>query len=163
VVWVSYRYSTKSEKKLETCHPDIQRVFSIVIERSAIDISVTFGARTLKEQKRLYAIGRTKPGNKVTNCDGVKHKSKHQVKEDGFSHAIDLSIYCSDSNFSATTRYDPLHLAYIAGVVDSVVKELYLEGEITHEFIWGGNWDNDGVIKYDQKMQDLCHWEIRKK
>jgi len=158
---MSYRYSTKSEQKLETCHPDIQRVFSIVIKRSAIDISVTYGVRSTKLQKKMYAQGRTKPGKIITNCDGVIKKSKHQAKEDGYSYAIDIDIYCGDRKYSSITRYDPLHLAYIAGVVDSVVHELYLEGEISHKFVWGGNWDSDGVIKYDQKMLDLCHWEIR--
>lgn len=158
-----YRFSNKSLQKLATTHIDIQKVFMEVIKESTIDITVVFGKRTLKEQKRLYAKGRTAPGNIITNCDGINKVSKHQELNTGEgAHAIDISIYCSDNKYSSQTRYDPLHLAYIAGVVDSVSKIMLKNGEISHEFIWGGNWDRDGVIKYDQRLQDLCHWEIRK-
>ena len=36
------------------------------------------GRRTVEQQQALYEIGRTKPGQKVTNCDGRKKKSNHQ-------------------------------------------------------------------------------------
>jgi len=49
------------------------------------------GFRSTARQQELYAQGRTKPGNKVTNADGIRNKSKHQsglamdlwVKKDG--------------------------------------------------------------------------------
>ena len=156
-------YSTKSKHKLSTCHIDIQKVFNKVIEDSIIDISVVYGLRTTKEQRRLYAQGRTAPGARITNCDGILKKSKHQesVLGEG-SNAMDISIYCSENKYSSLTRYDPLHLAYIAGIVEVVSSDMLKSGEITHKFIWGGNWDRDGIIKFDQRLQDLCHWEITK-
>jgi len=36
------------------------------------------GFRSTARQQELYAQGRTKPGNKVTNADGVRNPSKHQ-------------------------------------------------------------------------------------
>jgi peptidoglycan L-alanyl-D-glutamate endopeptidase CwlK len=39
---------------------------------------VVSGNRTLAEQQKLYAQGRTAPGKIVTNCDGVARKSNHQ-------------------------------------------------------------------------------------
>lgn len=39
---------------------------------------LTDGFRSTAEQKALYAQGRTKPGDIVTNCDGVKNRSGHQ-------------------------------------------------------------------------------------
>jgi peptidoglycan L-alanyl-D-glutamate endopeptidase CwlK len=158
---MNYRYSTKSKKQLSTCHIDIQKVFDLVIKRSVVDLSIVYGLRTLKEQQKLYACGRTIQGQKVTGCDGIKKKSKHQAGVNGLSNAIDISIYCSDNKFSSATRYDPLHLAYIAGLVDSIAEELLRKKEITHSFRWGGNWDRDGVISYDQRLLDFCHWEIR--
>lgn len=45
--------------------------------------------RTAAEQFSLYQIGRTKPGRIVTNADGYHIKSNHQIKDDGFGHAVD--------------------------------------------------------------------------
>ena len=158
---MSYRYSKSSMNKLKTCHPDLQKVFKLVLKRSVIDVTITYGLRTDNEQKKLYAKGRTAPGGIVTNCDGLNKKSKHQAKDDGYSHAIDISIYCSNCKYTAALRYDPLHLAYVAGLVESISKELKEANKITHDITWGGNWDRDGVIKFDQKMIDLCHWELK--
>lgn len=47
------------------------------------------GLRTGAYQAQLYAQGRTLPGHIVTNCDGVKRKSRHQAAQDGLGHAID--------------------------------------------------------------------------
>jgi peptidoglycan L-alanyl-D-glutamate endopeptidase CwlK len=51
---------------------------------------VTDGVRTLAQQKALFAQGRTAPGKIVTNADGINAKSNHQVKADGFGHAVDM-------------------------------------------------------------------------
>lgn len=42
---------------------------------------VTDGYRTLLQQQRLYALGRLQPGKIVTNCDGVRVRSRHQDGE----------------------------------------------------------------------------------
>lgn len=39
---------------------------------------LTDGFRSLSEQRRLFALGRTKPGKIVTPCDGVIKVSNHQ-------------------------------------------------------------------------------------
>lgn len=51
---------------------------------------ITSGARTLAEQQALYAQGRTAPGKVVTNCDGIRARSNHQVAEDGKGRALDF-------------------------------------------------------------------------
>lgn len=43
----------------------------------ALEISCTY--RSIQAQKDAYAIGRTKPGKKITDCDGFKNLSKHNV------------------------------------------------------------------------------------
>lgn len=51
---------------------------------------VTDGVRTEQEQAALYAKGRTAPGRIVTNAKGTPDsRSNHQVKADGFGHAVD--------------------------------------------------------------------------
>ena len=52
---------------------------------------ITQGVRTSSQQAALYAIGRTKPGKIVTNCDGVVKVSNHQPKADGYGYAVDLA------------------------------------------------------------------------
>src|SRR5687768_6560926 len=53
------------------------------------ELLVTDGVRTQAEQQALFAKGRSKPGPIVTNADGVRNRSNHQIKTDGFGHAVD--------------------------------------------------------------------------
>lgn len=81
--------------KLEGVHPDLKakvlRMMNAFAELGC-PVMVTDGVRTLKQQQALYAKGRTQPGPRVTNADGVRHKSNHQVKDDGFGHAVDFAF-----------------------------------------------------------------------
>lgn len=84
------QFSRTSLKRLEGVHPDLVKVLLISIEDTPIDFSIIEGVRTTKRQQEIFAQGRTKPGNIVTYADGVKNKSNHQKKSDGFGHAIDF-------------------------------------------------------------------------
>lgn len=45
----------------------------------------------LREKANLYILSPRENQNTVTNCDGIRHKSNHQARdESGFGHAIDL-------------------------------------------------------------------------
>lgn len=55
-------------------------------------MKIVQGVRTTEQQQALYAQGRTAPGKIVTNCDGVKNKSNHQPKADGFGYAADCAF-----------------------------------------------------------------------
>lgn len=55
-------------------------------------IIVTDGLRTLEQQQKLYAQGRTAKGKIVTFADGIRKKSNHQAKADGFGYAIDCAF-----------------------------------------------------------------------
>lgn len=55
-------------------------------------MKIVQGLRTVEEQQALFAQGRTKPGKRVTNCDGVRKKSNHQAKEDGLGGAVDCAF-----------------------------------------------------------------------
>lgn len=54
------------------------------------------GVRSAARQKDLYAQGRTLPGKRVTNCDGITRQSNHQVKPDGYGHAVDCAFVDAD-------------------------------------------------------------------
>ena len=51
-------YGATSRRNLDTCHPDLIRVFEEVIKR--FDCSITEGHRTPERQAHLLALGRTK-------------------------------------------------------------------------------------------------------
>lgn len=60
-----------SSRKIEDLHPRVQemaRQFIANCKAAGIDILITCTYRDAAEQNRLYAIGRTTPGRKVTNA-----------------------------------------------------------------------------------------------
>ena len=78
--------------KLDGVHPElVERLVRVMTWMNLIGFQmlVTDGVRTLEEQQALYAKGRTEPGQIVTDCDGIHKISNHQVKIDGFGHAVD--------------------------------------------------------------------------
>jgi peptidoglycan L-alanyl-D-glutamate endopeptidase CwlK len=78
--------------KLDGVHPAlVEKTGRILAAMSALGFPmlVTDGVRTVTEQAALYAKGRTAPGKIVTQCDGELKRSNHQVKADGFGHAVD--------------------------------------------------------------------------
>lgn len=91
------RYSQRSKDALKGVHPDLVKVMEAAIVNSPVDFTIIQGVRTTAQQQALYAQGRTKPGAKVTNADGVRNKSNHQVKADGFGHAVDLYPFYNGS------------------------------------------------------------------
>lgn len=86
-------------------------------------MKMTEGRRSLKRQQELYAQGRTKPGKRVTNADGVRHRSKHQEQGDGTHHAIDFV-------FAVGRR----------GVTWDGPWEVFGEVVRAHGLVWGGDW-----------------------
>ena len=130
------RFSTLSLERLETCHPDLQRLFrGVVLD---FDCKVLEGARSVERQQRLYAQGRTEPGNLVTFCDGITRKSNHQPKADGWSHAIDVVPYPID--------WQDINRFYrFAGFVQCRAIMLGISVK------WGGDFT---------RLKDLPHWEL---
>ncbi len=51
---------------------------------------------TAAEQNKLWQQGRVTPGKIVTNANGIDKKSNHQVKADGWGHAVDLYFTTGD-------------------------------------------------------------------
>jgi peptidoglycan L-alanyl-D-glutamate endopeptidase CwlK len=83
---------SKSSARLIGLHPVILSAATVLIERCysrGIPILITQGLRTIAEQDALYAQGRTKPGNIVTNAKGGY--SYHN-----FGLAIDFALLLPD-------------------------------------------------------------------
>lgn len=149
------RFSKASVNALATCDLGIQKVFNLAIRRSNVDFGITVGQRTVYEQARLYAQGRTTPGLVVTNIDGVNKLSEHNHNP---SRAVDIHIYDAQKKYT----YNEMFLSYVAGVVISCAKELYELGEIDYLLTWGNNWDGDGILSFDQNLIDMPHFQIKR-
>ena len=145
-----YSFSQTSLDKMKKVHPKLVEVMKAAIENSPYDFRITDGARTAEEQFALYQIGRSKPGRIVTNCDGKKAKSNHQIKADGYGHAVDIfpcgvienGVY---RKFTSEEGYDEKKLKLIANHILAVAKSKNINIE------WGGNW----------KMHDTPHFELK--
>lgn len=147
-----YKYGKISRDKLNTCHPDLVKIFELTLQRSNIDIGISEGYRPIDRQHELFLQGKSK-------IDGITKKGKHNFTP---SMATDFYIYHPDINTRRKLVYDKIHLAYVGGILESVAQELYEKGEIEYIIRWGANWDSDGVIDYDQSFDDYPHAELVK-
>lgn len=154
-----FEFSDASLKKLETCHQDIQSILGLAISRSKVDFGISEGHRPVSKQQAYYAIGRTVQLHRspITNVDGVTKLGKHNYKP---SKAVDIYVWHPRKRTRDQISYDGLHLSYVAGLIDSCSVELFEKGVITNKIRWGGNWDSDGIIKFDQTLDDMPHFEI---
>lgn len=94
--------------------------------------------RTVAEQDALYAKGRTKPGNIVTNCKGSSYSSPHQwgIAADIYLDMdIDGDGKKSDDAFNNATKF--------FNKVGEIGKKLGLE--------WGGDW---------KSLVDMPHFQL---
>jgi len=136
-----YYFSQSSKEKLRSVDQKLERVFNEVIK--IFDCKITYGFRTVEQQQKLYAQGRTDPGNIVTNKDGIKKKSKHQT-----GLAVDVVPYPID--WKDRERF--IMLAYL---VKGIASQMNIK------IRWVGDWDSDNDLK-DQTFIDLPHFEIIK-
>jgi len=135
-------FGRTSNRRLDTCHPDLQRLFREVVK--VFDCSVLYGVRTTEEQQALWAKGRTGPGEIVTYCDGIIKKSNHQAREEGgLSLAADVVPYYAEPPH---IRWDDDTRFYrFAGVVEAYAWAMALNLK------WGGDF---------RRLKDLPHWEL---
>lgn len=127
-----------SEKRIELLHPEVRQEAKEAIEAAEagfpanMAIRIAQGLRTIKEQNGLYAIGRTKPGKKVTNARGGK--SFHN-----YGLAVDFCLLI-DKDGNGTwdeVSWDIARDFDKDGIIDwhEVVIQFELRG-----WSWGGKW-----------------------
>lgn len=120
----------RSQKKLKSCHKDLQDLFNRADE--TFPFVITEGRRGHAKQLYLYSIGRTK----------VK-KSKHNEKP---SEAVDA--------YPAPLRWgDTKRMYYFAGLIKGLAESMKIN------IRWGGDWDSDTEI-LDNTFNDLGHFEL---
>lgn len=127
------KFGRTSRARLETCHPDLQRVFNEVIK--TWDCSILCGHRSEADQNAAYSKGASK----------LKFpKSKHNQYP---SIAVDVAPYPIDWN-------DLGRFYMFAGYVHRVAEEMGVS------LRYGGDWDGDSRTT-DQKFNDLPHFELK--
>lgn len=94
------------------------------------DVILTCTYRSPEEQAELYQHGRSKEGPIITNCDGVRTISKHNVMP---ARAFDVAVLNCGKAVWDDDSYLPL---------GQIAKELGL--------VWGGNF---------KKLKDLPHFQ----
>lgn len=123
-------FGKKSLESLKGVHPKLVLIMHEAIKDTPIDFTIIEGLRTERRQQELYAQGRTKSGPIVTYADGVKNKSNHQPKSDGYGHAVDIYPFIDGkidfNNIGA--------LNIISNHIKAVARDLKLS------ITWGGDW-----------------------
>lgn len=136
------KLGSQSLKSLQGQHPNLIKVMTEAIKDCPVDFTITDGGRTVAMQQALYAKGRTKPGGIVTNADGIKNKSNHQAKSDGYYHAVDLYPYVNGKiDFNDKGNRLPVIAAHIMATARCLGIKIN----------WGGNF---------KSIMDKPHFEL---
>lgn len=117
--------------RLTRVHPYLRDKVLLVL--AALDglgwpMTVVQAVRSDAQQAELFAQGRTKPGNVVTNIDGVKNKSMHQLQTTGFGHAVDCA-FVDDPATTAVETFDEAQPWDLYGLMCE-----------KYGLTWGGRW-----------------------
>jgi peptidoglycan L-alanyl-D-glutamate endopeptidase CwlK len=127
------KFSQRSLEKLNSCHPDLVKLFNEVIKH--VDCTIIEGVRTQETQIEYYRTGKSKTLN-----------SKHLMQPDGFSHAVDAMICKIDWN-------DNIRNAMFTSFVRATAIQMGIKIRS------GIDWDSDWQIK-DHSFHDYPHFEL---
>lgn len=109
-------------RDITLCHPRLQKLAAQLLEecsKQGLQIKIGETLRTVSEQDALYAQGRTKPGNIVTNANGSSYSSYHQ-----WGTAFDIYRNDGQGAYNESGRFFEK--------VGAIGVSIGLE--------WGGNW-----------------------
>ena len=136
-----FSFSNTSLTRLQTCHPDIQKVIHRAMEITTMDFMVLEGERTKEQAYINWGKGRTaaqlsakgiptkyaQPSlSKVTWLSDPLN-SKHIKQKDGYVHAIDLCPYpISWEDIPAFQK--------LGKIIKQAAKDVNVKIE------WGGDW-----------------------
>ena len=160
-----YTLSETSLKMLKGVHPNLVNFMTELIKISPWDFKITAGVRTAAEQNLEYQKGRTAPGSKVTNVDGYKLKSNHQVKFNGLGYATDIGVLVKEKvKVSVMENGKKVEKVIEKDVYKGTWKDFHYYQDIynaaknaglleRYGIEWGGNcW---------RTFKDAPHWQIK--
>jgi len=130
-----FKLSQRSLNKLDGVHPDMVAVVKRAIELTDVDFGVTYGVRTVEEQEKLVASGRSQT-----------MKSKHLIQDTGYSHAVDL------------VAYDGSDVVWEINVYDNICDAMAQAAEELEVPIkWGAAWSEGDIRYYDDTAEDAMN------
>ncbi len=133
---MAFSLSSRSRGKLEGVHPDMVAVVETAITLTKVDFGVTYGVRSVAEQEKLVAAGRSQT-----------MKSKHLVQEDsGYSHAVDVVAYDGSDVVWEINVYDD--------ICDAFKKAAELHGVSVK---WGAAWSEGDIRSYSGTAEDAMN------
>ena len=150
---------------LKGVHPNLVNFMTELIKISPWNFKITAGVRTAEEQNKLYQQGRTAPGAKVTNVDGYKLKSNHQVKFNGLGYAADIGVLVKEKvKVSVMENGKKVEKVIEKDVYKGTWRDFHYYQDIyntakraglleKYGIEWGGNcW---------RTLKDAPHWQIK--
>tara|TARA_S200002703_G_scaffold119704_3_gene105473 strand:+ start:1132 stop:1599 length:468 start_codon:yes stop_codon:yes gene_type:complete len=132
---MTYKLSKRSLGKLDGVHPDMVATVKRAIELTKVDFGITCGLRTVEEQKKLVASGRSQTMN-----------SKHIPQSDGYSHAVDCLAYIEGDVCWEIAVYDDIcdAMAAAAKETGTAIK-------------WGAAWSEGDIRAYSGTAEDAMN------
>jgi|TARA_B100002019_G_scaffold104029_1_gene89518 peptidoglycan L-alanyl-D-glutamate endopeptidase CwlK len=139
---MAFKLSNRSKGKLEGVHPDMVAVVERAIELTKVDFGVTYGVRTVEEQEKLVASGRSQT-----------MKSKHLIQDSGYSHAVDVVAYDGSDVVWEINVYDD-----IADAFKAAAEELGVAVK------WGAAWSEGDIRTYEGTAEDamMAYVDLRR-
>lgn len=125
-------FSEKSLQRLNTCHPDLQKLFAEVVKN--YDCAILCGHRSEDEQNEAVLGGKSK-----LPWPSSKHNKTPSLAADVVPFPVDWG--------------DSLRFYHFAGFVLATAKQLGIKVR------WGGDWDGDLNLR-EERFRDLPHWEL---
>ena len=123
---MSFKLSQRSLDKLDGVNPKLVAVVQKAILLTKVDFGVTYGLRTVEEQEKLVAAGRSQT-----------MKSKHIT-----GHAVDLMAYVDGKGCWELNVYDDL--------ADAMAQAARDEGVAIR---WGAAWHINDIRMYKGTME----------
>lgn len=127
-------FSAKSKARLNTCHPDLQRLFGEIIK--TYDCAIIEGHRDKATQDRYVKEGKSKL---------PWPKGKHNTVP---SQAVDAAPW-----IGGKISWNDRDCLAFGGYVKGVAQQMGIT------IRWGGDWDGDNDVN-DQRFNDLVHFEL---
>lgn len=131
-------FDPRTEANIATMLPAAQRAARLFLTSAKsfpFTVKILSGSRTYAEQDALFAQGRSKPGNKVTNARAGS--SNHN-----FGIAFDVGIFSGKTYFTGRNAQE--NKAYV-----DLRKHTK---SVTPMLDWGGDW---------RSIKDMPHYELR--
>ena len=149
-------WSSHSRAQLDTCHPDLITLFTVVLR--LWDCKIQEGYRP-KEMQDFAVLS----GNSHVEWPDGNHNSQPSLAADVLPFINGRFIGWGTKLNSVGKQVVDVEAMYhwyaFAGLVVGVAHFLHKNGMMLYKVRWGGDWDSDWNFK-EHPFRDLPHWEL---